>query len=153
MSRTVGIRKYLESISDIVLPEKHSQVTKDFVEYVVGAHSWYKFPSVQNPDVELIAFNFFIGPGPLIELGKGKNERVYENFQNLKYGVPGSAFDVKRQIPREIYDAGLVIVPEDYKSEKSQQIMVATIANMLEAIEEYRSRKEYISRHPSLKAS
>ncbi len=93
----------------------------------------------------MIAFNFFIGPGPLIEAEGATNERVYEEFQNLKYGVPGSMFDVKHRIPREIYDAGLVIVPGEYESEQSQRIMVATIANMLEAIKEYRIR------YPSLR--
>lgn len=146
MSKPIGIRKYLKSISDVVLPEPHSQVTKDFVEYVVGAHSWYKSPNAQHPDINMIAFNFFIGPGPLIEAEGGMNERVHEEFQNLKYGVPGvHVFDVKHRIPREIYDAGLVIVSGDYKSKQSQRIMVATIANMLEATKEYRAK------HPSLR--
>ena len=138
-TKPVGMRKYLESISDVVLPEAHSQVTKDFVEYVVEAHSWYK--DIHLRDSGMIAFNFFIGPGPLIEGEGSMNERRYDEFQHLKYGVPSAhAFNVKHKIPREIYDAGLVIVPETYKSEQSQKIMVATVANMLEAITDYRSR-------------
>lgn len=140
MSRPIGIQKYLKSISNIVLPEHRSQVTKDFVKYVVGAHSWYKGPNTQPWDVNMIGFNFYIGPGPLIESKGGLNERVHKEFKNLKYGVPGTLLDVQHQIPREIYDAGLVIVPGDYKSEQSQKIMVATIANMIEAIKEYRVR-------------
>ncbi len=39
MSRPIGLRNYLRSISDIVLPEPHSEVTKEFVKYVIEAHS------------------------------------------------------------------------------------------------------------------
>lgn len=140
MPKPINLRSYLESIKDITLPEPHSQVTRDFVEYVVKAHSWYKLPWTQSP-VDLMAFNLFIGPGPLIEAQGAENERVYEGFQHLKYGVPGHPlFDVRAQLPREIYDAGLAVVPGNYASEQSQQIMGVTIANMLEAIKEYRQR-------------
>lgn len=146
MLRSTSLKLYLKSITDLTLPEPHSQVTKDFVEHVVKAHSWYKLPWTQSP-VDLMEFNLFIGPGPLIEAQGAENERVYEGFQHLKYGVPGHPlFDVRAQLPREIYDAGLAVVPGDYASEQSQRIMVATVANMLGAIQEYRQRNPSVRR-------
>ncbi len=146
--KAMGLRQYLASISDLTLPEPHSQVTKDFVSYVVRAHSWYKNRSALNPRINLVGFNLFIGPGPLIESEGGLNERVHTEFQHLKYGAQETLFDVRHKLPREISDAGQVILPgreDGYKSEHSQRIMVVTIANMLEAIDHYRGR------HPSLK--
>ncbi len=135
------LRKYLQSITDLVLPEPHSEVTTEFVKYVVGAHSWYKSENVCNSSIDMMAFNFFVAPGPLIEAKGGINERAYDQFQYLKYGVPGvHVFDVKTLIPREIYDAGLVVVPGNYNSKSSQRIMVVRVANMLNAVKEYQER-------------
>ncbi len=145
MARLIGMRKYLQSISNLVLPEPYSNTTKEFVEYVVEAHSWYKRLNVRDSSIDMMAFNFFVAPGYLIEAEGGVNERVYDQFQYLKYGVPGTLFDCKHKIPRELYDAGLVIVPGDYKSKLSQRIMVARVANVLNAVTEYQKR------YPSLK--
>ena len=135
--KPVSLRRYLKSIDDVVLPERFSKVTKDFVDFVVNIHSWYK----GLKDESLIGVNFYISPEPLKEREASKDV-VYQEFGNLNYGVPTLPhFSVKNQIPREIYDAGLAIVDSNYKSNESQRIMVATIANMLDAINEYRTRR------------
>ncbi len=146
MDKPVSIRSYLKSINNIVLPEPWSPITREFVKYVLGAHSWYKGPNGGTGKVGFMVFNFYVGPGPLIESKGGINEIRYEKFQNLKYGAPSTVFDVKHRIPREVYDAGQSIVPfAAYTSDESQAIMVGTIARMLFAITQYRER------HPSLR--
>jgi len=145
MARPISMRKYLQSIDGLLLPERFSEVIERFVDYVVEAHSWYKrFPLDGVGSV--MPFNFFVGPGPLIESEGSLHERVHDKFQFLKYGVPTySMFDVKDQIPREIYDAGLVVVPGknfegSYKSDQSKRILVVGVGNMLQAVEYYRER-------------
>ena len=147
MSKPVSMRQYLSSIKDLVLPEPHSDVTGEFVKHVVGAHSWWKHNQFSPSSMNLLAFNFYVGPGPLVERAGGLNERIYDHFQHLKYSFSG-LFEKETNIPREIYDAGLAIIPgtrsrdkeSDYRSEQSQGIMVSTIANMLRAVEYYKER-------------
>ena len=110
----------------------------DFVEYVAGKRDWFTQPSVKNYDKNHLTFVFYIAPSTLIE--DGVDQKVHDKFQNLKYGVAETLLEVKSKIPREIYDAGLVVVPGKYDSDISKRIMEAGIANMLEAIEEYRGR-------------
>ena len=149
MTKPVSIQRYLRSIKDLVLPEPHSEVTREFVKYVIEAHSWYKGQAVQDPSINMLAFNFFVGPGSLIEAKGGMNERAYDQFQYLKY-FTNNIGDAKDTIPRQIYDAGLVIVPgcatlEEgyYNSKQSQRIMVTQLANMLEAVNHYRKRYKH----------
>jgi len=131
----------LRSIDGLVLPEPFSEVTEKFVDYVANAHSWYKRFSLPGDVDRVMAFNFFVAPGSLIESEGGLHERTYPDFQFLKYGAPGSLFDVKDEIPREIYDAGLAIVPGvNFDEKQSKRIMVVRVANMLQSIEEYRGR-------------
>ena len=142
MTKSVTLKSYLRSISDIVLPEPFSETTSSFIDFVVNAHSWYKGTHAHfvnhEPD---IAFNFYIGPGHIVDNKDTLKEVVRPDFQNLKYGVPSAIFFQTRHIiPREIYDAGLVFVPGDYKSDYCISLMEKRIANMLEAINEYRSR-------------
>ncbi len=149
MTKPVSIRRYLSSIKDLVLPEPHSPVTQDFVKYVINAHSWAKLPNAQIPEINMVAFNFFVAPGPLIEAKGGMNEYAHYQFQHLKY-FTNHLYDAKDTIPRQIYDAGLVIVPGCaslregyYNSKQSQRIMVTQLANMLEAVNHYRKRYKH----------
>ena len=152
MGKRIGLLQYLKSINHIELQEPHSQVTVDFVEFVVGAHSWYKDSAVLDSKVNMIAFNFFISPEHLTET-RNCEDVVYDQFQNLSYGVRNTPFhDRARLIPREIADAGLVVVPGDYKTDQSKRILRTGIVNMLKAIDEYKGRYKVLSEEPVLES-
>ena len=159
MVRRMSLRRYIESISSLDLPKPFSDVTERFVDYVINAHSWYKLPEVQNPEINMIPFNFFVGPGPLIEATGATMERRLDDFQFLKYGCPISVVRSREnaRIPREIYDAGLVIVQgfgeHGYRSASARRIMVARVANMLEAVAEHSNKFSFLRQNETTSAS
>ncbi len=134
--RRPSLREYLESIKDVKLHE-HVPVAEAFVRYAVGAHSWYK--AFRQAD-DLLGFVFYLDSEPFTEIRDGAKE-VYPQYKNFRYGIIGhQGFSPENRIPREIQDAGLVVVGSDYRTEQSRRIMVLRAHNVVEAVEFYRYR-------------
>ena len=138
----IPLDEYLDSIDGIDLSDLGSDVIPNFVNHVVSGRHWNNFLSSIEPK----KFSFYVARGPIIENAPMTGRQgVFEEFGPLKYWIEGieeiEGISPSPKLPREIYDAGLIITPSAFYTSESIDLMCLQVENMLEAVEYYRERR------------